>query len=260
MLVLLSPAKKLDLDAPLPDFVPSPWQVPKHHSLAMALVEKMKGYSASEIGELMGLSEKLSQLNYTRYQNFPTSPSSPHLRPALYMFKGDTYVGLDVENLIISPQHLDYAQDHLLILSGLYGLLRPLDGVGAYRLEMSTSLAIGTAKNLYEYWKVELTQSLKKRLGPEGVVVNAASKEYIKAIDEKVLGAKMVHVHFKEQTPQGLKTIGLMAKKARGNIAHYILKNKLQRPEDLRRYTGLGYAYCKRESDPTHFVFTRKKG
>lgn len=258
MMTLLSPAKKLDFETPLPAWLPKPCSAPQWHDRTLELVGALRGRSAEELGELMGLSSKLAQLNYSRYQNFPTAKNTTALRPALYTFRGDTYQTLDAQSWLASPADLTYVQDHLRILSGLYGLLRPQDGIAAHRLEMSTSLAVGSSKNLYEYWSKHITSAVGQLCGRKRVLVNAASQAYIKAVNLKDLHCKVVHVVFKEITPGGLKTIGLMAKKARGHISQFILQNKLQRPEDLQHYQGLGYRYRKDLSSSTHFVFARK--
>lgn len=251
MLALISPAKKLDLtpvgdDLPVtrPDFLDETVIL---HGLLKALPEE-------GLMRLMKLSPKLAALNADRFRAFKTPFTSTNAKPAGLMFKGDTYTGLDAETF--EAADWVFAQEHLRILSGFYGLLRPLDLMQPYRLEMGTRLANARGRNLYEFWEDRLADGINA-LG-EGTLVNLASNEYFKAVDRKSLAPRVITPVFMEIKNGTPKVIGLMAKRARGAMARFIIKERLTRPEPLQSFTEGGYAYRPEHSDDLRWVFTRE--
>ena len=254
MLAVVSPAKKLQFSAEMPPFAPTQ---PQFKSEIKDLVEILKTKSTADLMNLMSISAKLGELNYERYQNFSNSFDIETARPAAFLFQGDTYVGLKADTF--SADDLAYAQDHFAILSGLYGVLRPLDLMQPYRLEMGTKLANDNGEDLYDFWQGKLTAhiqaALKSHANP--YVINLASNEYIKAVNAKAFGDKFITCHFKENKGGQLKTIGLMAKRARGTMARYIIQNRIDTPEALKNFTEDGYKYQADLSDAQNFVFVR---
>tara|TARA_R110002124_G_scaffold233406_1_gene398784 strand:+ start:169011 stop:169787 length:777 start_codon:yes stop_codon:yes gene_type:complete len=254
MLAIVSPAKKLNFTD---DFQSTPVSQPIFMDEIQSLIAIMKTKSQADLMQLMHISENLATLNHSRFQNFADQFDVETARQAVYLFQGDTYVGLQAENF--SAEELDYAQQHFAILSGLYGLLRPLDMMQPYRLEMGTKLANGHGEDLYSFWRGKLTSyietALKTHKNP--YIINLASAEYIKAINAKSFGDKFITCHFKEDRGGQLKTIGLMAKRARGAMARYIVQNKIDTPEGLKSFTTDGYAYTPELSDPTNLHFVR---
>lgn len=254
MLALISPAKKLDFE--------SEWTGHKHSepqllSRSKELADILKGYSTSEIKSLMKLSDKLAELNHARYQNFSTPFTAANARPAAFAFKGDTYVGLEAETL--SAEDIEFAQTRLGIISGLYGLLRPLDLMQAYRLEMGTKLTNPNGEDLYDYWGDTITEAcnMMSSANDNRVVINLASNEYIKAIKKDKLAGGMITCHFKEIKDGKAKVIGLFAKRARGMMARYMIQNRLTKPEELKAFDVDGYSFDKSESDDKNLVFIR---
>lgn len=286
MIVLLSPAKTFKLRygsndefRPLPDYAKNiPVTMPQFLGRAQSLATQLSQLSSGELGHLMSLSVPLSELNYQRYQKFPKGSqeeykASPNTLAALYAFGGDTYVGLDAEKSFNAGDAF-YAQEHLRILSGLYGILRPFDAIAPYRLEMSTSLSCGDAKNLYknlyEYWKTSCMDEIKSwATESHKVIINAASQEYFKVIqgamtdlakiDPAIKLPQVITPVFKEKTPKALKVVGLMAKKARGRFARHIIEHRISDHHLLCEFNGLGYGYRKTYSSETEMVFTRQK-
>lgn len=233
MKLVISPAKTLDYEtAPITKKHTKPL-FPKETA---ELVKKMAKYSEKDIAKLMDISPKLAKLNFDRFQEWPTAPQ----KQAILAFMGDVYEGLSVSDF--TEKDIEFAQDHLRILSGIYGLLRPLDMIKPYRLEMGTKIG------LYEFWGDKLT----KELGDD-VVINLASEEYFKAIKPK----KVINVTFYEMKNGKPKIIALFAKKARGMMARYIIKHKVTKPEGMKKFTDGGYKYSEKHSDAGNFVFIR---
>jgi cytoplasmic iron level regulating protein YaaA (DUF328/UPF0246 family) len=256
MLFLLSPAKKLDYDTPLGvDLHTQPLFVEQ----AAALIKVLKKKSAEDIAELMDLSPALSELNVQRYSAWKPTFTQKNSRPAVLAFNGDVYEGLQAESL--SAAQLQWAQDHVAILSGLYGVLRPLDLMQPYRLEMGTRLQTPRGKNLYEFWGSEIAEYLNERL--EGtkkpIVVNLASEEYFKSVDLKTLKARVVQCVFQEWKNGAYKVISFNAKRARGLMARYAIQHKIATPEKLQAFDSEGYAYDASASTPDKLVFRRKQ-
>jgi cytoplasmic iron level regulating protein YaaA (DUF328/UPF0246 family) len=258
MLILLSPAKTLDYEQPAP--------VKEHSDLlfpdeAAYLAGKLKKMSPSKLKGMMDISENLAQLNAERYQSWSLPFREGHAKQALFAFQGDVYIGLQADNL--SDDDVAFAQNHVRILSGLYGVLRPLDLMLPYRLEMGTDWAVTPkTKNLYSFWKKKLTAELKEELKSmeHPFVVNLASQEYAKAIDLKGLGARVITPEFKEELGGTYKMISFFAKKARGMMTAYAIKHRISDPEDLKGFDLEGYEFNDRLSDNSKYkwVFTRK--
>lgn len=256
MLFLLSPAKKLDYDTPV--------QVQTHTQplfvdQAAALIKVLKTKSAAEISELMSLSPALSELNVARYAAWKPRFTQENSRQAVLAFNGDVYEGLQAASL--SPRQLDWAQEHVVILSGLYGALRPLDLMQPYRLEMGTRLATSKGANLYEYWGSTIAGYLNER--QEGarspVVVNLASEEYFKAVDRKVLKARVVQCVFQDWKSGAWKVVSFHAKRARGLMARYAIEHKVGTPEGLKGFDSEGYAFDEAASSADKLVFRRRQ-
>jgi len=255
MLVLLSPAKTLDWDPPN-----SPVEAtkPQLSSDAWTLVKQLRGASVDELKDLMSLSDKLATLNAERYQSFRRSPNADATRPAVMAFAGDSYRELYAREL--DDEALAYAQDHLRILSGLYGVLRPLDAIQPYRLEMGTKLANDRGKNLYTFWGDRISKSLNKALktSKSTIVLNLASNEYFKSVDTKQLKAEVVTPVFKDYKGGTYKTLALFAKRARGAMTHFVMTQQVRDLDTLRGWTGLGYAYSE-DSKPGELLFLRRR-
>jgi uncharacterized protein len=257
MLALISPAKKLH----------SPSSTPKHtytqplfKADALELITILQEFSKEDLQDLMGLSDKLAKLNAERFQAFSKVPTEKNAHQAILAFAGDTYQGLKAETF--DEQDLSYAQEHLLILSGLYGLLRPLDLIQPYRLEMGTKLSTHRGKNLYDFWKHSLldfcVEKVESHKNP--TLVFLASNEYLKALNVPSK-KRLPHVtcYFKEEQNGTLKTIGLFAKKARGMMARFMVQNRLETPNDLKEFQSEGYIFQPKISNDTEFVFTRPR-
>jgi len=256
MLALISPAKKLDYKAQWN--TPTPSQ-PDFLDHTVELIDILKGYSSNKLQNLMHISEKLGDLNHGRYQNYTTPFTPENARPAVTAFRGDTYVGLDADTL--SQDDLSYAQNHLRILSGLYGLLRPLDLMQAYRLEMGTKLSNPRGEDLYDFWGDLLTKSCNDTLKDhkDKTVISLASNEYIKAIKTKALDGNFITCHFKEVKNGTPKTIGLFAKRARGSMARFIIQNRIETPSGLKDFKEDGYGFEGTLSDDQNYTFLRHK-
>ena len=255
MLFLLSPAKSLDYDSPLSG---QPHTTPLFVKQSKALIDLLRAYSPQDIARLMDLSDKLSALNVARYAAWSAKASEKNARQAVLAFNGDVYDGLDAKTL--NADELAWAQDHLCILSGLYGVLRPLDLMQPYRLEMGTALPGPHGSNLYHYWGSQLSDYLNTRLQADTtpVVVNLASNEYFKSVDLKALKGRVVECVFQEYKDGHYKIISFFAKKARGLMARYAITHRLRTPEQLQAFDAEGYAYASSESTPERLVFRRK--
>jgi len=252
MLMLLSPSKTLDYDRTLPAHTATR---PEFRDQTLEIVDVMKQMSVSDIKGLMKLSDKLAELNYARYQGFENIFTNDNARAALFAFKGDVYDNMDSVNYTAS--NLDFAQKHLRILSGLYGLLRPLDLMQPYRLEMGTKLKNPHGENLYDFWGNTLTEKINQETMAldGGFVLNLASGEYFKAVNAKKLRRPLVNVNFKQVKNGDLKTIGLMAKRARGAFADWAIKNEIKREVALTSFKEQGYVYMPDLSDEANLTF-----
>ena len=221
------------------------------------LVEDARGLDPDGIRALMGVSEQIAHLNHERFMNWQSESNSDNAKQAVLAFKGDVYTGLQAETL--SEDDLDFAQTRLRILSGLYGLLRPLDLMQPYRLEMGLKFANQRGKNLYEFWGEQLTDTLNADLvsAKTNVLINLASNEYFKAVKPKLLNADIITPQFKELKNGQYKMISFFAKKARGVMARYIIDNRITEPEALKSFSEAGYYYSDAQSQGDQWVFLR---
>ncbi|GGW22886.1 peroxide stress protein YaaA [Arenibacter certesii] len=240
MKIVISPAKSLDLETKLPinDF-----SQPLFLDHAVQLNKVLKKKKPIALSELMGISDKLAQLNWERNQSFSTPFSLENARQAIYAFSGDVYQGLDAYT--IAPEKMTQLQGQLRILSGLYGILRPLDLMQPYRLEMGTSLKVGRKKNLYEFWKKQLTDHLNSELQEDELFINLASNEYYSALEEKKLKVPVITPIFKDWKNDNLKIISFYAKKARGSMVRYLLDSNAKTLDDVRGFDKDGYLFSK---------------
>lgn len=255
MLFLISPAKALDCESPP---TTATHTQPLFVSQAAELIEVLKHQSPQEIASLMGLSDALAGLNVGRYQAWRPKFSPKTAKQAVLTFNGDVYEGLDAKTL--SEAELGWAQDHLCILSGLYGVLRPLDLMHAYRLEMGTRLPTAKGRNLYQFWGSQIADYLNQRAAADAspVVINLASDEYFKAVDKKALKPRVVRCVFEEHRGGGqYKVISFMAKRARGLMVRYAVQHRAATPEALRGFDAEGYAWQPALSTPDELVFRR---
>lgn len=254
MLAVVSPAKKLDTDALTRSLsVTQPGLL----SEAERLIATTRKLQPSDLQSLMGISENLATLNHDRFQQFQTPFTVGNAKPAALMFNGDTYTGLDAPTL--GEKDLEWAQDRLAILSGLYGLLRPLDLMQPYRLEMGTRLKTDRGANLYAFWGDRITDQIRSTLTghTDQTLVNLASNEYFKSVKIKSLPGMVITPAFKEIRDGKPKMISFLAKKARGMMARHIIENRLESPEGLKNFTSGGYAYDEALSTDTTWTFTR---
>jgi len=255
MLFLLSPAKSLDFDPPAGDV---PHTQPLFVKQAAELIAILKQKSPHEIASLMSLSDALSGLNVARYQAWSPKFSAKNAKQAVLAFNGDVYDGLDAKTL--SADELTWAQDHVCILSGLYGVLRPLDYMQPYRLEMGTRLANPGGKDLYQFWGTQISDYLNTRLQRDTspVIVNLASQEYFKAVDKKALKARVVDCVFEDFKDGQYKIISFYAKRARGLMARYAAMQRVNLPEQLKAFDLDGYAFDSGASEAERLVFRRQ--
>jgi hypothetical protein len=257
MLMLISPAKSLDMDSPSPladysqcDFLTQSQQ----------LIEQLKGFSVDDLAQLMDLSAKLATLNVQRYHDFQLPFSPKNAKQAVFAFNGDVYEGLSANEL--SENAIQWLQQHLRILSGLYGLLRPLDLMQPYRLEMGTSFANTRGKNLYAFWGDQLTQAVNHLLSQqaEPVLVNLASEEYFSAVQAKQIQAPIITPVFQDEKAGKYKIISFYAKKARGMMVRYAAEHLLTDVQQLKHFDTAGYVYCPDISTETQWLFRRPEG
>jgi len=253
MLIVLSPAKTLDLDTPpttklhtTPDFLDRSGQ----------LIDVLRNYSPAQIGSLMSISDSLAHLNVGRYASWSADPAQG--RQAIMAFNGDVYAGFDARSL--KPAQLAYAQSRLRILSGLYGVLRPLDMIHPHRLEMSTRLTTPAGKDLYAFWGETVTAALNGAITDNGaeVLVNLASEEYFKSVKPRLLSVPVITPVFEDWKNGKYKIISFFAKRARGLMARYAAVKGITDPVKLKRFNVDGYAFDKRDSDDTTWIFRRK--
>ncbi len=254
MLVVISPAKSLDFENQSVIKDSSQLEFKKE---AAQLISELQSLSVSDISILMSLSDNLSQLNYDRFQNFKKSYTDKNAKQAVLAFTGDVYVGMEAEKF--SQEEFEYAQDHLRILSGLYGALRPLDLIQPYRLEMGTKFQNTGGKNLYEFWGNKVTDSINKQLkkSKSDILVNLASNEYFKVLKKKDIQAEIITPNFKDAKNGEYKMISFFAKKARGAMTAFIIKNKITSVEGLKGFDWEGYVYNESLSKVSELVFTR---
>lgn len=255
MLFLLSPAKTLDYASQLPDL---PHTLPAFLEDSARLIEVLRRKSPQELSSLMDISDTLAGLNAARYEAWSPKFTQRNARQAVLAFDGDVYDGLQARTL--TPSDLDWAQQHLRMLSGLYGVLRPLDWMQPYRLEMGTALKVGDAANLYQYWGGRIAEHLNATLAADKtpVVINLASQEYFKAVDRKVLKARVIDCVFEEWKPGGWKIVSFSAKKARGLMARYAIMKRAETPRKLEGFNLEGYALDPAASQADRLVFRRR--
>lgn len=253
MIVLLSPAKSLDFN-PKPDLDRSQ---PRFKKDTNELAGIMKKKSAGDLKKLMSISDKLADLNADRFRNFEESHHKGNSKQAMFAFTGDVYVGLEAETF--SPEEVEFAQKHVRMLSGLYGLLRPLDVIQPYRLEMGTKLTTGRGKDLYEFWGDRITRKIQEDLKESGnkALINLASQEYFKSVNPEALDCELYNIQFLELRDNEYKFITFNAKKARGYMTKYIVRNKITNPEKIKGFNLEGYMYHPELSKARDWVFTR---
>ena len=254
MLAVISPAKTLDFDNEAPIDTETDYRLADE---AQALVEVMKQKSTADLKKMMKLSDKLAQLNVDRFQHWTPTMTASNSKAALFAFKGDVYTGLSAETLT-EPQ-IHQAQNSVRILSGLYGLLRPLDRIQPYRLEMGTRVSTDAGKNLYEFWGPKITDLLNEDLAESGagVLLNLASEEYFKAVKTDRVACPIITPIFKDEKNGQYKIISFYAKKARGMMVRYLLEKQPKNLEDLQAFNYAGYQYSEADSSESQCVFKR---
>lgn len=255
MLAVVSPAKTLDYESQVQT---TEFTRPKHLKQSQLLINRLRDFSALDLSELQHVSSKIAEVNFERNHQWKTPFNLKNARQAMFAFKGDVYTGLDAYSM--DEKSIHFAQDHLLILSGLYGLLRPLDLMQPYRLEMGTKLNTSAGKNLYEFWDLQITEAINKQLKAikSDTLVNLASNEYFKSVKAKDIKGQIITPAFKDYKDGQYKMIGFYAKKARGLMARYLIDNELSDPEQLKAFDSEGYCYNPNLSDGKNWVFTRR--
>ncbi|MGO1297462.1 MAG: peroxide stress protein YaaA [Vibrio sp.] len=256
MLIVVSPAKTLDYESPLPTQEHTQPELIEHSA---ELIEVCQKLSPQDISQLMKVSDKIAGLNVARFAQWSQQFDFDNARQAIFAFKGDVYTGLDATSLSLADLH--YAQDHLRMLSGLYGLLKPLDLMQPYRLEMGTKLENGRGSNLYQFWDNIITDKINEALAEQGsdTLINLASNEYFKAVKSKRLKGKIVTPVFKDCKNGQYKVISFYAKKARGMMSRYIIENRIESVEDLTAFDTAGYYFVAAESSDKELVFKREE-
>jgi len=255
MLLIISPAKKLDFS---PIEIKNKLSNPIFQKDASTLASVASKLSKSELGQLMSISEKLADLNFKRFQNFKTNPEKISSKAAAFAFNGDTYIGLNISEF--SELDLNFSQKHLRILSGLYGLLRPLDIIQPYRLEMGSNLKNKRGNDLYDYWSNTISEQINLDLKgfKNQKIINLASLEYSKVINKKIVNVDMISPHFLEEKNGNLKNISFFSKKARGSMARFIIKNKIIDHSEINNFNYDRYSFNSSLSSELKPVFTRK--
>lgn len=255
MLMIISPAKTLDEKKN----AGRPYTMPRFLSESEELVGVMRKKKVKDLEKLMDVSNKIATLNVERFRDYSPEFNEENAKQALLMFKGDVYQGIQAGDF--SDEDLQFAQHHLRILSGLYGLLRPLDLIQPYRLEMGTALKTRSFKNLYDFWDDQLTQKLKDDLNSiqSNVLINLASKEYFDALRPDELGARIINIHFRENRNGELKFISYNAKRSRGWMVRFVVKNRLTEPDQLKEFDWEGYHYEPALSDSDNWFFIREQ-
>lgn len=255
MLMVISPAKTLDFDTPP---VTTRFTQPKYLDHSQELIVQLRELTPAQISELMHLSDKLSGLNAARFGSWTPAFTPDNAKQALLAFKGDVYTGLQAENF--TDADFTYAQDHLRMLSGLYGLLRPLDLMQPYRLEMGTRLANARGKDLYAFWGTQISEWLNQALADQGddVLLNLASTEYFSAVKRSALNARIINTEFRDLKNGQYKIISFYAKKARGMMSRFVIKEQIDNPEALKQFDEQGYHYSAAHSKADTLVFLRE--
>lgn len=253
MKIIISPAKKLNFDKE--EYLIPSTEI-EFATEAEKLIKKLKKLKPKAIAELMSLSPALAQLNYERYQTWDMPFDTKKIKPAAFAFDGEVYSGLDIRNY--SAEDLEYAQNHLMILSGLYGVIKPMDTILPYRLEMGTRLEYSkTIKTLYQYWDKTLSKRVTNTLQKEEILVNLASEEYSKVLKLKDFKHQVITPVFKERSAKGYKVVMVYAKQARGIMASYILKNRIKSIEDIKNFKEARYQFNPEMSSKDELVFVR---
>ncbi len=252
MLIVISPAKSFSKEVNAPALS---YTQPGHLESSEKLIGKLRGLSKKKFAGLMNLSNDLAIMNMERHQNWQPPFSIDNAEPAIYAFRGEVYIGLDSKTM--SNNDIIYAEDHMRILSGLYGCLRPLDLIQPYRLEMGAKLKYFRKNNLYQFWGDEITKNLNEVLVKEKVLVNLASTEYFKAVDTKKIKGRIITPVFRDLSNGEYKSLMTYAKRARGLMSRYIIQERIEEPELLKSFNSGGYCYSPEMSDESTFVFIR---
>lgn len=256
MIILLSPAKTQDFES---SSNTKKFSFPVFSKEAMMLAEAIKQLSITDLAMLMNISPKIAELNYKRFRNYSPDFNEKNAKQALLAYKGDVYKAIDADNY--SEDDFDFAQKHLRIFSGFYGLLKPLDLIQPYRLEMDLNLKTDNAENVYEFWDNKITSQINAELKEFGYkyVVNLASNEYFNSLNPDMIDGKLIKITFWELKDDGYKVIGILSKRARGMMADYIIKNRIENPPNLKNFDLSGYQYNQEFSQDNEFIFTRLK-
>lgn len=256
MLLVISPAKTLDY---LSKVTIKTYTIPDYLEDSQLLINRARRYSVLDLAELMQVSRQIAELNFQRFESWKVPFTTRNARQALLAFKGDVYTGLDVDSF--TSADLKYAQSHLRILSGLYGLLRPLDLMQPYRMEMGRRIDTERGRNLYQFWHGRITEGLNKQLKrlKTGYLVNLASQEYFKSIDSGHLNAEIITPEFRDWKNGQYKMIGVYAKKARGQLSRFIIQNRMTVPESIKSFSADGYRFNPEISTDGKWVFTRSQ-
>jgi len=254
MLITLSPSKGQDFDSPSLSKIHTK---PESLQDSEQLIKVLRQYQKQDIQQLMDVSENIAQLNVDRYKSFSMPFTMKNAKQAIFAFKGDVYSGIEIDQY--KTADFNYAQQHLRILSGLYGCLRPLDLIQPYRLEMKTRLPNTRGDNLYQFWGDSITETLNRQLEKqrEAVLVNLASNEYFKSVKPKKLKGHLLSINFKETKDGKTRTVAIFAKRARGMMADYILRNRIEKPEEIKKFKLGGYRFSKTLSDEKQWTFVR---
>lgn len=254
MITILSPAKRLDFKEKKNDL---PYTVPSNLDISEKIINKLRSLSPSKLSKLMNISDKLTKENYERYLKWSPDFTIDNAKQALLAFRGDVYFGLQADKF--SREDLDFAQDHVRILSGLHGILRPMDLIQPYRLEMATKITLGKTNDLYEQWGNIITEHLSNTLAghEHKVIVNLASNEYFSSIDKDQLKARIIQPDFREFKDGKYKFVHIFGKRARGMMTRFIIKNKINHPDKMKLFDLDGYEYNDRLSEKDKWVFTR---
>ena len=256
MIIVISPAKTLDFETPART---KEFSLPAFLDDSSVLIDQLKTLEPDQIGKLMSISSKLATLNSNRYYEWTQPFNLENAKQAMYAFKGDVYTGLDAETL--DENDVAFAQNHLRILSGLYGMLKPLDLMQPYRLEMGTQLKNIRGNNLYEFWGDAITEAINRDLKKQktDILINLASNEYFKSVKPEKLNATVITPVFKDQKNGVYKIISFFAKKARGLMSRYIIQHQLTVPEEIKRFDVAGYGFDEDESSDCEWVFKREE-
>ncbi len=254
MLITLSPSKGQDFEE---TSLSKKYSKPVDLKDSELLIKELRKINSKQLQELMAVSENIAKLNVERYKSFITPFTTKNAKQAVFAFKGDVYSGLELEKF--TEEDYAFAQDHVRILSGLYGCLRPLDLIQPYRLEMKTRLKNDRGENLYQFWGERITKSLNKELKKqkEPVLVNLASNEYFKSVKPKLLEGRLLTINFKETKDNKTRVVAIFAKRARGMMTDYIIRHRVEKPEDIKKFKLGGYKFNKVLSDDKQWTFER---